>query len=132
MGRKFCIVFLLFALINLFFGCTSSKAIWVNDFNPYTVKTEDPDNIIFKTIDSLEYHFSDTDFYIENDTLYGHVELDNKQSKDIKIALSDIESIRFEYTNYTPILYGIGCGIGFVLIVIVYMGLMDTLDKIGE
>ena len=51
--------------------------------------------------DFTKYHFIEPYYYIENDTLYGMGKLISfrEQQLDIKIALSDIESIQSEYFN---------------------------------
>ncbi|MCH7774712.1 MAG: hypothetical protein IH784_09955 [Bacteroidetes bacterium] len=101
MYRKIFIGFLLLALINFLLGCYSSAWITVPEYNQ--IEEEDkPDYIYVKTKDNQEYHFSESNFYIENDTLYakGKEILYNKEKPfDGKIALSDIESIQFEYLN---------------------------------
>jgi len=60
------------------------------------------DKIRVITKDSQEYHFSESNFYVENDSLYGKGKLllsGEEQLLDRKIALSDIGSIQFEYLN---------------------------------
>jgi len=79
-------------------GCYSSELVNVTEYKQ--IEEEDKsDDIRVITIYS-EYYLSD--FYIENDTLYakGKEILYNKEKPfDGKIALSDIESIQFEYLN---------------------------------
>ena len=97
MHRKFFISFLLIALINFLLGCYSAESITVLEYKQ--VEEEDkPDDIRVITKDSQEYHFSESNFYVEDDTLYGKVDI-SEQLLDRKIALSDIESIQFEYLN---------------------------------
>ena len=98
MHRKIFIGFLLIALINFLFGCYSSELVTVGEYNQIEVEDKS-DDIRVITIYS-EYYLSD--FYIENDTLYGKGKeiLYNKEKPfDGKITLSDIESIQFEYLN---------------------------------
>ncbi len=97
MHRKIFISFLLIALINFLLGCYSAESITVLEYKQ--VEEEDkPDDIRVITKDSQEYHFSESNFYVEDDTLYGKVDI-SEQLLDRKIALSDIESIQFEYLN---------------------------------
>ncbi len=97
MYKKLISSILVVALLNLL-GCYSSELVNVTEYKQ--IEEEDKsDDIRVITIYS-EYYLSD--FYIENDTLYakGKEILYNKEKPfDGKIALSDIESIQFEYLN---------------------------------
>ncbi len=97
MYRKIFISFLLLALINFLVGCYSSEFVNVTEYKQ--IEEEDkPDDIRVITKDYQEYHFSESNFYVENDTLYGKVG-DREELLDRKIALLDIKSIQFEYLN---------------------------------
>ena len=117
MYRKTFISCLLLALINFLFGCYSYKSVTVTEIDEIEEKDK-PNNIRLTTKDSQEYHFSDSHFYIENDTLYL---IDRHQQLDRKIALSEIESIEFEHFNWlTTSLLVLGIGaISFVVAVII-------------
>jgi len=95
--KKIFISFLIVAIFNLLVSCYSSELITVHEYKQVEEKEGKPDEIHLKTNDFQEYHFSD--FYIENDTLYGKGKLllsDGEQLLNRKIALSDIESIELE------------------------------------
>ena len=83
MYKKFISSILVFALLNLF-GCYSSEFVTVAEYKQMEEEGK-PDEIYVKTKDYREYHFSDSNFYIENDTLYG-----------IAILLSGEEGLPFE------------------------------------
>ncbi len=96
MYKKLISSVLVVALLNLL-GCYSSDLVTAPEYNQ--IEEEDkPDEIRVITKDSQEYHFSESNFYVENDTLYGKV-MEGELSFGKKIALSDIESIQFEYLN---------------------------------
>ena len=101
MYKKIFISFLLLALMNILVGCYSSELVTVPEYDQ--IEEEDkPDDIRVITKDSQEYHFSESNLYIENDTLYGKEILlsgDKEELLDRIIALSDIESIQVEYLN---------------------------------
>ena len=102
MHKKILISFLLVAIFNLLVGCYSSELITTPEYNQIEEKDK-PDDIRLTTKDSQEYHFSKSNVYIENDTLYGKGEIifgDNEKSFDGKFALSDIVSIEFENINW--------------------------------
>ncbi len=94
MYRKIFISFLLIALINFLVGCYSSELVTAGEYEQ--VEEEDkPDDIRVITKDSQEYHFSDSNFYVENDTLYGKVSV-KELSFEGKFALWEIESIKLK------------------------------------
>jgi len=110
MYRKIFISFLLLALINLLAGCYSAESITVAEYNQMEEENK-PDDIGVITKDSEEYHFSDSNFYVVNDTLYGKVG-DSEQLLDRKIALSNIAWIEVDSINWaTTILLGLGIGV---------------------
>ena len=93
MYKKIISTILIIALINLL-GCYSFKSITVPEYKQ--IEEEDqPVEIYVKAENSNEYHFSETNFYIENDTLYEKV---NTRELSIggKIPFSEIASIQFE------------------------------------
>ena len=100
MYKKLITSILVVALLNLL-GCYSSELVNVTEYKQIE-EGKISDDIRVITKDSLEYHFTESDVYVENDTLYGKGKeiLYNKEKPfDGKIALSDIESIQFEYLN---------------------------------
>ena len=72
------------------------------------------------------YQFMKNDYYIENDTLYGKGKLilDDEELIDRSIALSDIESIQYEYLN---VLTTSASVLGLVLSVIVIIVAAESL-----
>jgi hypothetical protein len=99
MYRKIFISFLLLALINFLAGCYSAESITVPEYKQVEEEYGKPDEIYVKTKDSEEYHFSESDFYIENDTLYGkEISLQSEVELPFegKFALTEIKSIQLE------------------------------------
>jgi len=125
MYRKIFISFLLLALINFLAGCYSAESITVSEYKQVE-KEDKPDEIYVKTKDSEEYHFSESNFYIENDTLYGKGKLllgDVEKLQVRKIAISNIAFIEVESINWlTTILLGLGIGVVAFIIVVVARG----------
>jgi hypothetical protein len=95
MYKKVFISFLLFAFINLLVGCYSSELVTVAEYKK-NEQEDKPDAIRVFTKDLKEYHFSDSNFYIENDTLIGIIN-GRAMSFEGKIAISEIEAIQLEY-----------------------------------
>ena len=92
MHKKIISSILVVALLNLL-GCYSSDLVTVTEYNQ--IKEEDkPNDIIVKTKDSKGYHFQESNFYIENDTLFGKVS-PRERSIGGKIAFREIASIQF-------------------------------------
>jgi len=90
MYKKLISSILIVAFLNLL-GCYSFKSMTVPEYM-VEEKEDKPDEIYVKTKDFQEYYFSDSNFYIENDTLYA--------DKGQKIALSDINTIEVESINW--------------------------------
>ena len=112
------------AFINFIAGCSSFHSVSVSEYKQVEEEEGKPIEIYVKTKTNLWYHFTNSNFYIENDTLYGKGELllsDEEGMINTKIALSDIESMGVEGTNWTLTswlgLFFIGIVIGFVVIV---------------
>ena len=122
MYRKIFISFLLLALINFLAGCYSAESITVSEYKQVE-KEDKPDEIYVKTKDSEEYHFSESNFYIENDTLYGKGKLilDKEQPLDRKIAISNIAWIEVDSINWlTTSLFTLGILVGaFILFLVI-------------
>ena len=98
MYKKVFISFLVLALTNFLVGCYSSELVNVAEYRQVEEEGK-PDEIFVETKDSQRYHFLNTGYYIENDTLYGKgaIVVDGiEQAFEGKFALSDIESIQFE------------------------------------
>ena len=109
MYGKIFIIFLLLALINFLFGCYSLEQITVHEYKQVEEEEGKPNEIYIKTKDNQEYHFSESNFYIENDTLYGKEILllsEEELPFEGKFALGEIESIKFKVVrqNYSSII----------------------------
>jgi len=97
MCKKVFICFLLLALINFLVGCYSSELVTVPEYNQIE-KEDKPDEIRVITKGAQEYHFSDSNFYIEKDTLYGRavtILTDMEQPFEGRFVLSEIKYIQF-------------------------------------
>jgi len=104
MNKKFISSILVVALLNLF-GCYSSEFVTVAEYKQ--MEEEDkPDEIYVKTKDYREYHFSDSNFYIENDTLYGRAILmlgAEGLPFEGEFAFSEIETIQTKNYGYMTV-----------------------------
>ena len=70
MYKKLVSSILVVAVLNLL-GCYSFKSVTVPEYKQVEEKEDKPDEIYVITKDDQEYHFADSNFYFENDTLYG-------------------------------------------------------------
>jgi hypothetical protein len=98
MYKKLISSILVVALLNLV-GCYSFQSVTVPEYKQVEEEEGKPNEIYVKTIDSQEYHFSDSDFYIKNDTLYGKEILFLSEEElpfEGKFAFGEIESIQLE------------------------------------
>jgi len=99
---KIPISFLLVAILNLLVGCYSYELITVPEYKQVEEEEGKQNEIFVITKDYQKYHFSDSNFYIENDTLYGKGEMIVSEKEILfegELALSDIESIEIENMN---------------------------------
>jgi len=118
MYKKVIISFLLRAFINFIAGCSSFHSVSVSEYKQVEEEEGKPIEIYVKTKANQWYHFTNSNFYIENDTLYGKGELllnDEEGIINTKIALSDIESMGVEGTNWIASSF-LGMGIFFTLL----------------
>ncbi len=101
MNKKLISSLLVVALLNLV-GCYSFRSVTTPEYKQVEEKEGKPNEIYVKTKDYQEYHFSDSDFYIENDTLYGKEILFLSEEElpfEGKFAFGEIESIQLEYLD---------------------------------
>ena len=101
MYKKFISSILVVALMSLL-GCYSFQSVTVVEYKQIEENEGKPNEIKVKMDDSREYYFIDSNFYIENDTLYGKGEIilnSNEQKFDGEVAVSNIESIEVEKLN---------------------------------
>ena len=97
MGKKLISSILVVAFLNLL-GCNPSElmTVTVPEYKQFEKKEGKPDEIKVKTRDTQKYHFSNSNFYIENDTLYGKATFKEERFFRWKIALGEIESFQIE------------------------------------
>ena len=125
MNEKLISSVLVVSLLNLF-GCYSADILTVPQYKTVEETNGKPNEIKVTTKDYKEYQFSNSNFYIENDTLYGKEKLliaGGQEPIERKIALSEIVTIEVESFDLgdTCLLGGvIYLGIG-VLAVIVWL-----------
>jgi hypothetical protein len=118
--KKILSSILLVSLLNLFVGCYSYKAITVQEYNKIE-KEDKPDDIRVMTKDYQVYQFSDSNFYIKDDTLYSKNQIfsnDNKELTERKIALTDIADIeikKFDWLNTILLSLGIYLCVGLIV-----------------
>ncbi len=103
---------LIIALIN-FTGCYSFNSINVSEYDQFKKDQGTPQEIYVKTKNNLWYHFTNYDFYVKNDTLYGNGRILSEgwhNTQNCKIAIDEIESLGVEKLNMytTSVLAGLG------------------------
>jgi hypothetical protein len=89
---------LILGLMNLM-GCYSLESVTVPEYKQVEEEKGKPDEIFVLTKDLEKYHFTNLNFYVETDTLYGKGEIildDSGRPFEGAIALSDIVSIEIE------------------------------------
>ena len=97
MSKKFISGILVIALLNIC-GCYSFDVFTVPEYKQVEEEEGEPDEIYVITKDSKEYHFTDLDYYIEKDTLYGKTKMiitDTEKPFEGKFALAEIKCIQF-------------------------------------
>jgi hypothetical protein len=117
MYKKIISSILVIAFLNLL-GCYTFQPVTVPEYKQIEEQEDKPDEIYVITKDDQKYHFLESNYYIENDTLYGkeivityfesgHVK--NELPFDRKIAISEIETIEVDSYSLitTVILYGV-------------------------
>ena len=95
-NKKILICFLLVSFINLATSCFSLESVSYPEYQKVVKKEGKPDEIYVITKDSIEYYFSDSGFYFENDTLFGKVS-EIKVPFEGKFVLSEKDSIDVTY-----------------------------------
>ena len=98
MYKKVFISFLILTLINFIAGCYSFQPVNVTEYQRIEEEDGKQNEIYVITKDYQEYHFSDSNFYIENDTLFGKVKIMIRELPfEGKFALGEIETIQVDY-----------------------------------
>ena len=105
-----------------YFASEYSSPITVSQYQKVVTENGKPDEIYLTKNDDNKYHFMKTDYYIENDTLYGKGKLilDREELINKNIALSDIESMGVEGTNWITSSY-LGFGIFITLLGVIFI-----------
>ena len=99
MHKKLISSILVVALLNLV-GCYSFESLNVPEYKQFVEEEGKPDEIYVKTKDIQEYHFSESNFNVENDTLYGTGKLLRSTEAitfEERISISEIDSIELYY-----------------------------------
>ena len=102
--KKVLVVFLVFAYMNCYMGCTSTKIvqIGVEDNELNTNGNDMPLTII--TYDSVHYYFEENSYTFKNDTLIGRgLKNNEEQMKWIKIPFGEIQKIHGEQKEYSSL-----------------------------
>jgi hypothetical protein len=98
MYKKVIISFLLLAFINFIAGCYSLQPVTVNEYKQLEEDDDKQDEIYVTTKDGDEYYFAESNFYFENDTLYGKASFKELPFEG-KIAFVEIESIQLDFVG---------------------------------
>jgi len=96
MNKKIFISFLLVAFINLLTGCYSFQSVSLSEYEEFKMEKGKPNEIYVKTKDRTWYNFTNFNYHIQSDTLYGWGKMlddDWKELSNEKIALVNIESL---------------------------------------
>jgi len=100
-NKKILISLLLVALFNFLVGCYNYETVSVQEFNQI-LEEDKPNKILVRTKDSQEYNFIKSNFYIQNDTLFGK-ELISVNEKWVpfegKISFNEIDEIEYYNTE---------------------------------
>jgi hypothetical protein len=118
MFKKFISSIIFIAFLNLL-GCYSFQSYTVIEYKQIEETEGKPNEIKVKVDGSREYHFTDSNFYIEKDTLYGRGKIilnSNEQPFDGEVAVSEIESIEVEKLN---VLETVGAIAGITVVLII-------------
>ena len=96
-------------------GCYSFRSVTLSEYEQSENSKGKPNEIYVKTKDSEWYHFTNNQYDIKDDTLYGfgsRLSDDWQKAENITIALSNIESMGVEDMNYvtTGLLWFVAIG----------------------
>ena len=132
MYKKIFINFILIAFLNFIAGCSSFHTVSISEYEQIEEEEGKPDEIFLTTNDNKRYHLMRTDYFIENDTLYGKGKLlvDREELINKKIALSDIAVIETEKINWgTTSCLGIGIFTALVGTILIIYGFSQVLSN---
>jgi hypothetical protein len=123
MLKKIISGILVFALLSQA-GCYSPQLISYNEYQKIEEEDGKPDNIRVTTKDTVEYHFFDQNYYFDSDTLYGKgtiIKIDEKLTSDVRIAISNIESIKVDVLDSSATIVVVGVLGGAVIAGLVFL-----------
>ena len=115
-----------------YFVSEYSSPTTVSQYQKIVTENGKPDEIYLTKNDNKRYHFMKTDYYIQNDTLYGKGKLlvDREELINKNIALLDIAVIETEKINWgTTSCLGIGiitALVGTILIIYVFSQILSN------
>jgi len=97
----------------------------VSQYQKFEADSGKPYVIYLTKNDFTIYQLMKNDYYIENDTLYGKGKLilDEEELLDRNIALSNIESIQYEYLNVLTTSVFVLVGVLFISIIVLAVGM---------
>ena len=131
MNKKLISSVLIIALLNLV-GCYSIQSVTVPEYKEIEKNEGKPDEIFVMTIYGQEYYFTDSNYYIENDSLYGKGTLLTSEEClpfEGKIALKRIDSFKMEILDQSRTIWSIVGGVAFLLLGIL---IISGLNSLGE
>ena len=118
---KLVSLILIISLINLL-GCYSSEAVTIREYKKIEKEKGKPETIQVITGNNKEYHFSDSGYSIENDTLSGRgftVTNHQKEPFEGKIPIRDITTIKISEFDSGSTILAVLTGIATVLLIYV-------------
>ena len=132
MNKKLISSVLIIAILN-FVGCYSLKSVTVSEYKQIEKKEGRPDEIFVNTVYGQKYYFTDSNFYIENDSLYGKgILLSSKEDLPFegKIALNRIESFKMELYDQSKTTWLIVGGIAYLLLGILIIAGINSFGEV--
>jgi hypothetical protein len=100
--RKEVITVTILSFLNFVSCGYTTESLNPNEFNDFEKENGKPSEIYVELNDSMKYYFSDGDYNILNDTLYGdgtQVTNDSDLILNRKIPISEVKSISVETPN---------------------------------
>ncbi len=89
--KKIIISLLITTLFNFFVGCSGSETVTFREYKKIEQLRGQPPKIYVRASDSYDYIFSHSNYYIQNDTLFG------KGNSGKEIVLTNIKFIQYNY-----------------------------------
>ncbi len=127
--KQVFISFILIAFTNLISGCYTFNSVTISEYKQIEEEKGKPSEIYVNTKAEQWYHFTHTNFIIENDTLFGTGKLlksENGKTLKVSIALADIESMGVESKNWLLTTFIYFTIIGGIIVSIVAMWWLFT------